>query len=46
MMRIGVAKEIKSQENRIGLTPDNFEILTSNGHEILVENNGAIGIQA
>ena len=39
-MRIGVPKEIKSQENRIGLTPDSVKILTSNGHEILVENNG------
>ena len=39
-MRIGVPKEIKSQENRIGLTPDSVKILTSNGHEVLVENNG------
>ena len=40
MMRIGVPKEIKSQENRIGLTPDSAKILISNGHEVLVENNG------
>ena len=40
MMRIGVPKEIKSQENRIGLMPDSVKILTSNGHEVLVENNG------
>ena len=39
-MRIGVPKEIKSQENRIGLTPGSVKILTSNGHEVLVENNG------
>ena len=39
-MKIGVPKEIKPQENRIGLTPDSVEILTSNGHEVLVENNG------
>ena len=39
-MKIGVPKEIKSQENRIGLTPDSVKILTSNGHEVLVENNG------
>ena len=39
-MRIGVPKEIKSQENRIGLTPDSVKILTSNGHEVLVEKNG------
>ena len=39
-MKIGVPKEIKPQENRIGLTPGSAKILISNGHEILVENNG------
>ncbi len=39
-MKIGVPKEIKPQENRVGLTPDSVKILTSNGHEVLVENNG------
>ena len=39
-MKIGVPKEIKPQENRIGLTPESVKILTSNGHEVLVENNG------
>ena len=39
-MRIGVPKEIKPQENRIGLTPDSVKVLTLNGHEVLVENNG------
>ena len=39
-MKIGVPKEIKPQENRIGLTPDSVKHLTSNGHEVLVENNG------
>jgi len=39
-MKIGVPKEIKPQENRIGLTPDSVKILISNGHEVLVENNG------
>ena len=39
-MIIGVPKEIKLQENRIGLTPDSVKQLTSNGHEVLVENNG------
>ena len=32
-MLIGVPKEIKPQENRIGLTPDSVKVLTSNGHE-------------
>ncbi len=39
-MKIGVPKEIKPQENRIGLTPDSVKILTSNGHEVLIEKNG------
>jgi len=39
-MKIGVPKEIKPQENRIGLTPDSVKSLTSNGHEVLVENDG------
>ena len=39
-MKIGVPKEIKPQESRIGLTPDSVQILTSNGHKVLIENNG------
>jgi len=39
-MRIGVPKEIKPQENRIGLTPESVQVLTSNGHKVLVEKNG------
>jgi alanine dehydrogenase len=39
-MRIGVPKEIKPQENRIGLTPDSVKTLVSEGHEVLIENNG------
>jgi len=39
-MRIGVPKEIKPQENRIGLTPESVKVLISNGHKVLVQNNG------
>ena len=39
-MRIGVPKEIKPQENRIGLTPESVQVLTSSGHKVLVENKG------
>ena len=42
-MRIGVPKEIKSQENRIGLTPESVKSLISNGHKILIEKNGGLG---
>ena len=39
-MKIGVPREIKPQENRIGLTPDSVKTLVSEGHEVLVEKNG------
>ncbi len=39
-MIIGVPKEIKLQEHRIGLTPESTKTLTSKGHEVLVEGNG------
>ena len=39
-MKIGVPKEIKPQENRIGLTPKSVKTLVSEGHEVIVENNG------
>ena len=39
-MRIGVPKEIKKQEHRIGLTPDSVKTLTNKGHEVFVEKNG------
>ena len=39
-MRIGVPKEIKLQEHRIGLTPESVKTLVDKGHEVLVENNG------
>ena len=39
-MKIGVPREIKPQENRIGLTPESVKTLTSQGHEVLVESDG------
>jgi len=39
-MKIGVPKEIKPQESRIGLTPESVKNLVSSGHEVLIENNG------
>ena len=38
-MKIGVPKEIKPQENRIGLTPNSVKTLVSEGHDVLIENN-------
>jgi alanine dehydrogenase len=39
-MIIGVPKEIKLQEHRIGLTPESVKILADKGHEVLVQSNG------
>ncbi len=39
-MIIGVPKEIKLQEHRIGLTPESVKVLTEKNHEVLVEYNG------
>ncbi len=39
-MKIGVPKEIKQQENRIGFTTERVKILISEGYEVIVENNG------
>ena len=39
-MIIGVPKEIKLQEHRIGLPPDSVKTLTKKGHEVLVQING------
>ena len=43
-MIIGVPKEIKPQENRIGLTPDSVKTLVSEGHDVLVENIRGYGM--
>ena len=43
-MLIGVPKEIKNHEYRIGLSPAGVRELVANGHEVLVENNGGAGV--
>lgn len=42
-MIIGVVKEIKNNENRVGLTPAGTEALCKAGHTVLVELNAGIG---
>jgi alanine dehydrogenase len=42
-MRIGVPKEIKVLESRIGLTPESVRTLTAAGHEVLVQSRAGIG---
>ena len=40
-MLIGVPKEIKSNEHRIGLTPVGVREMVHHGHQVLVESGGA-----
>src|SRR5947207_859434 len=42
-MTIGVPKEIKEQEQRVGLLPSAVNQLTRQGHSVLVEKNAGIG---
>ena len=43
-MRVGVPKEIKSQEYRVGLTPPSVAELVAAGHEVIIETNAGGGI--
>ncbi len=42
-MKIGLPKEIKNNENRVGLTPANVVDYIKNGHEVFVETNAGVG---
>jgi alanine dehydrogenase len=43
-MKIGVPKEIKTLEFRVGLRPSGVHELVSDGHEVFVETNAGAGI--
>jgi alanine dehydrogenase len=43
-MRIGVPKEIKNHEYRVGLTPASVAELVHAGHDVLVETQAGMGI--
>ncbi len=43
-MRIGVPKEIKSHEYRVGLTPAGVRDLVAAGHQVMVETKAGAGI--
>lgn len=42
-MIIGVPREIKSNENRVALTPSGAEVLRHNGHSVIIETNAGVG---
>jgi alanine dehydrogenase len=42
-MIVGILKEIKSEENRVCMTPAGVEVLKQNGHTVLVEQGAGKG---
>lgn len=42
-MRVGVPKEIKDHEDRVGLVPSSVAELVHHGHEVLVERSAGVG---
>lgn len=45
-MRVGVPKEIKANENRVGITPDSAHEYVVHGHQVLVETGAGLGMGA
>ncbi|MGN0069291.1 MAG: alanine dehydrogenase [Prevotella sp.] len=41
-MKIGIPKEIKNNENRVGMTPDGVAELVSRGHSVFVQHTAGI----
>ena len=42
-MIVGLPKEIKDNENRVGLVPAGVKALTSAGHTVVVEHDAGVG---
>lgn len=42
-MKIGCVKEIKNNEYRVGLTPDNVKSYVNAGHTVYIEDNAGLG---
>jgi alanine dehydrogenase len=42
-MIVGILKEIKTEENRVCMTPAGVEIMRQNGHTVIVEKNAGRG---
>lgn len=42
-MKVGCVKEIKNNEFRVGLTPDNVKSYVSAGHTVLIEKSAGVG---
>ncbi|GAB6083662.1 alanine dehydrogenase [Desulfuromonas carbonis] len=42
-MIVGILKEIKSEENRVSMTPAGVEVMRGQGHQVLVEQGAGVG---
>jgi len=42
-MLIGIPKEIKNRENRVGVVPGGVEVLVAAGHKVILEKGAGIG---
>ena len=42
-MKIGCVKEIKNNEFRVGLTPDNVRAYVAAGHHVYMEKGAGVG---
>ena len=42
-MKVGCVKEIKNNEFRVGMTPDNVKIYAGAGHEVYIEKGAGLG---
>ena len=42
-MKIGVPKEIKNREHRVGLVPGGVRALVKDGHKVLIEKGAGSG---
>jgi alanine dehydrogenase len=45
-MRVGVPKEIKNNEFRVGMTPGAVREYVAHGHKVMVQSNAGVGIKA
>ena len=43
-MIVGILKEIKTEENRVCMTPAGVEVMKANGHSVLVEKDTGSGV--
>ena len=45
-MKVGCVKEIKNNEFRVGMTPDNVKSYSNAGHEVYIEKGAGLGGKA